>query len=216
MGRWPAGPEGPRPSPPHSWGGGPQGRRGPGLLLPIHGEVARRAGGAPAFSSPFIGRWPAGPEGPRPSPPHSWGGGPKGRRGPGLLLPIHGEVARRAGGAPAFSSPFIGRWPAGPEGPRPSPPHSWGGGPQGRRGPGLLRPIHGEVARRAGGAPAFSSPFMGRWPEGPEGPRPSPPHSSGGGPKGRRGPGLLLPIHGEVARRAGGPRPSPPHSWGGG
>src|SRR5436305_1657379 len=112
MGRWPAGPEGPRRSPPHSWGGGPQGRRGLGVLLPIHGEVARRAGGAI-----------------------------------GLLLPIYGEVARRAGGAPAFSSPFMARWPAGPEGPRPSPPHSWRGGPQGRRGPGLLLPIHGEVAR---------------------------------------------------------------------
>src|SRR5438034_7515106 len=116
MGRWPAGPEGPRPSPPHLWGGGPQGRRGPGLLLPIHGEVARRAGGAPAFSSPFMGRWPAGPEGPRPSPPHFMGRWPAGPEGaPAFSSPFHGEVARRAGGG------------------RRSPPHSWGGGPQGRR-----------------------------------------------------------------------------------
>src|SRR6266550_1018633 len=79
-------------SPPHhSWGGGSKGRRGwPGLTS---------------------------------TPPHSWGGGPKGRRGwPGLTS---------------------------------TPPHSWGGGPKGRRGwPGLTStpPIHGEVARRAGGA----------------------------------------------------------------
>src|SRR5258708_32421412 len=48
-----------------------------GLVLPIYGEVARRAG--------------------RACPPHLWGGGPQGRTG--------------------LSSPFMGRWPAGPEGP---------------------------------------------------------------------------------------------------
>src|SRR5258708_257645 len=81
-----------------------------------------------------MGRWPEGPEGP--------------------VLPIHGEVARSAGGA--------------------CPPHSWGGGAQRRRG--------------------VSSPFMGRWRAAPE--------------------GRVLPIHGEVARSAGGA--CPPHSWAGG
>src|SRR6266851_5120822 len=148
MGRWRAAPE--------------------GLVLPIHGEVARSAGGS--------------------GPPHSWGGGAQRRRG--LVLPIHGEVARSAGGS--------------------GPPHSWGGGAQRRRGwsspfmgrwraapEGLVLPIHGEVARSAGGAGpphswgggaqrrrGWSSPFMGRWRAAPE--------------------GLVLPIHGEVARSAGG------------
>jgi hypothetical protein len=45
---------------PHLWGGRAEGRAG--LVLPIYGEVARRAAG-------------------------------------GLVLPIYGEVAQRAGGA---------------------------------------------------------------------------------------------------------------------
>src|SRR5437868_4009930 len=57
-------------APPHSWGGDPEGRRG---------SLADEA------------------------PPHSWGGGGEaagGARSRTRLLPIHGEVARRAGGAP--------------------------------------------------------------------------------------------------------------------
>src|SRR5207248_2721012 len=96
----------PRPRP---WRGAPQGAAGedrllppgersdrprPGpLVLPIYGEVARRAGGAEPNgqadpSSPVL-----------PCPPHSWGGGLKGRRGRSPL-----------------SSPFMERWPEGPEG----------------------------------------------------------------------------------------------------
>src|SRR5689334_15669384 len=50
-----------------------------------------------------------------------------------LLLPIYGEVARRAGGDEGEARPD-----APIEGRGPSPPHSWGGGPEGRRGPGNL------------------------------------------------------------------------------
>src|SRR5947207_4399401 len=43
----------------------------------------------------------------------------------------------------------MGRWPEGPEGPRRSPPHSWGGGPQGRRGlSGSRRPLPSLRRRR--------------------------------------------------------------------
>src|SRR5256885_12132820 len=58
-----------------SRGGGGAGRAGASPVLPIYGEVARRAGGAgaapgslvsPHSSSPFMGRWPF--------PPHLWGG----------------------------------------------------------------------------------------------------------------------------------------------
>src|SRR5690348_16070452 len=45
------------------------------------------------FSSPFMGRWPGGPEGTRERP-----GRTLRLKAGGLLLPIHGEVARRAGG----------------------------------------------------------------------------------------------------------------------
>src|SRR5260370_23714532 len=121
-----------------------------------------------------MGRWP----GTLACPPHSWGGGPKGRRGwtDTPVLPIHGEVARKAGraggaGPIPLSSPFMRRRLL---------PTVWGGGPQRRRGwtDTPVLPIHGEVARRAGGAGPIplSFPFMGRWPERPDGPRrlPSP------------------------------------------
>src|SRR5690349_21151474 len=49
------------------------------LLLPIYGEVARRAGGDEGEAGPD-----APIEGRGPSPPHSWGGGPVGRRGRGI------------------------------------------------------------------------------------------------------------------------------------
>src|SRR5438445_6946602 len=135
-------------------------RTSPEIILPIHGEVARSAGGAePALrsSSPFMGRWRAAPEGPNQPwdhPPHSWGGGAQRRRGrtrPGIILPIHGEVARSAGGAePALrsSSPFMGRWRAAPEGPNQTwdhPPHSWRGGAQRRRG--RTSPLSSEVIK---------------------------------------------------------------------
>src|SRR5438067_4864599 len=70
-----------------------------------------------------MGKWREAPEGQ--VAPEGWSSAgpegqllPEGRRGPqGLVLPIHGEVARRAGGAaPPLSSPFMGRWPEGPEG----------------------------------------------------------------------------------------------------
>src|SRR5438105_814215 len=71
-------------------------------------------------SSPFMGRWPEGPEGLRRlevvqkhTPAHLWGGGPKGRRGcaawklsRSTLLPIYGEVARRAGGVACSAAPI--------------------------------------------------------------------------------------------------------------
>src|SRR6266508_1387063 len=88
-----------------------------------------------AKSSPFMGRCRGAPEGLFITPPHSWGGGAKRRRGSSCqLLPIHGEVARSAGGALHNSSPFMGRWREAPEGLFITPPHSWGGGAKRRRG----------------------------------------------------------------------------------
>src|SRR5438309_10080862 len=72
------------------------------MLLPIHGEVARSAGGAGRYgSSPFMGRWREAPEGPADmAPPRLWGGGAQRRRGWRMRLPaIHGEPARIVGGA---------------------------------------------------------------------------------------------------------------------
>src|SRR5216683_1331237 len=102
------------------------------MVLPIHGEVARRAGGAEhgpphlwgggaqrrrgwCWSSPFMGRWRAGPEGLM------------------LVLPIHGEVARSAGGAGA-GPPHLWGGGAQRRGADAGPPHLWGGGAQRRRG----------------------------------------------------------------------------------
>src|SRR2546429_1953390 len=89
-------------------------------LLPIHGEVAQSARGAPTCRAltPF--------------------------------LPIHGEVARSAGGA--AENPYLFRLRRL----HPVPPHSWGGGAKRRRGcrePLLaafrLRPLgHGPLQRR--------------------------------------------------------------------
>src|SRR5690242_11196666 len=104
---------------------------GPSLVLPIYGEVARSAGGA----------WQ--------SPPHSWGGGAKRRRGPiprlRRVLPRKRgrQAARSAGGAP--SPGFAGYFPASgedkrreaPEGPHP--PASPGTSPQAGKTSGAKR-----------------------------------------------------------------------------
>src|SRR5256884_803407 len=145
-------------------------------------------------SSPFMGRWRAAPEGLTQAP------------SPGF--------ARKG------SSPFMGRWRVAPEGLTQAPSPGFAGyfpaSGEEHVSPFLQRllPIHGEVARSAGGADA--------------------------GPIPRLRQERLLPIHGEVARSAGGadagpiprlrrvlPRKrgracfpvfakAPPHSWGGG
>src|SRR5437899_5650933 len=133
-------------------------RRGwPNLDSPLPPGERVRERGVKACSSRFMGRWREAPEGLADmAPPHLWGGSAKRRRGWQIwLLPIHGEVARSAGGAGGYgSSPFMGRW-----------------------------------RESAGGAGRYgSSPFMGRWREAPEGLVDSaPPHSWGGGAKSRRG-----------------------------
>src|SRR5438270_176376 len=90
--------------------------------------MLRRAGGVcgMSFTSPLAGRSAAKPPGGAVrignAPPHLWGGGPKGRRGVWHELhpPLAGEVAREAAGWGSpnqqCSSPFMGRWPEGPEG----------------------------------------------------------------------------------------------------
>src|SRR5438309_6952284 len=61
------------------------------MLLPIHGEVARSAGGAGRYgSSPFMGRWREAPEGlVEMAPPHLWGGGAKAPEGLVDMAPPH-------------------------------------------------------------------------------------------------------------------------------
>src|SRR5437879_6235663 len=78
----------------------------PKSLLPIHGEVARSAGGAAEnpYLPPFVSRAFT------------------------PFLPIHGEVARSAGGA--AENPYLFRLRRL----HPVPPHSWGGGAKRRRG----------------------------------------------------------------------------------
>src|SRR5438445_3120240 len=115
----------------------------PKSLLPIHGEVARSAGGAAEnpYLPPFVSRCFT------------------------PFLPIHGEVARSAGGAAEnpYLPPFVSRCFT------------------------PFLPIHGEVARSAGGA--AENPYL-------------PPFVS-------RCFTPFLPIHGEVARSAGGAAENP-------